>query len=92
MTIKPWSTEIISVVTWLVRLMLMEAERSIPNRKALSSTPTGEFMARVATVMPSQPYPGEKPMTKRLYTAKHWMDPPRANRPPLMHMAAIVRP
>lgn len=53
----------------------MEAERSIPKRNADSSTPTGEFMASVATVMPSQPYPGEKPMTKRLYTARHWMAP-----------------
>ena len=40
MTMKPCSSEIISVVTWLVRRMLMEAERSIPKRYADSSTPS----------------------------------------------------
>ena len=56
----------------------MEAERSIPEQEGAQQHAHRRIPGKGGHGNAVPAVPGEKPMTKRLYTARHWMDRPGA--------------
>ncbi len=62
---------------------------NIPNKTAANKAPIGFNPPIKATAKPSQPYPGEKPSMKRLWTPNTSPAPPRPANAPLTTKAII---